>query len=202
MKIIYIIKNVGGEYDDRTERSLCAVTTKEKAEILVGQFSDLNAFNCAFNERIHNEFLPAWKEKNPPQGDRPVRPRPPEGFHDLQLKITEKKSEISFLDNTIDSISITLRETKTKELENLKKSFAVLQDQHHESLVTFKEAETEWYSLNDAYNERMRTDQGRWFIANYSIPGHMTKVAEIAAEQQHLAYPENEYSFYKLSVVE
>lgn len=183
MENIYIVKNVVGQYDEQTERSLCAVTTEQKAATLVKQFVELNKFNCEFYQRVRDEFNRDW-QVNHPRPEPPMKPKVPEGFHDLQRLISEK----SYSD-------------KTQDISHLKKLFKELQDLHHSNLNVFSKEEQAYNKVYSSYIENFLLSEKEWIDKNYTAPSHLKEAADIVDKENHPFDSDNKYSYYKLGVI-
>lgn len=196
MNHIYLVKSTVGEYDDRSERSLCAVTTEEKAKTLVQQFIELNQFNCAFETRKRNEFTHAW-HNNHPRPEAPMKPKTPEGFHLLQNLLSIRKESLS-LKTPQSSSFISL----SQDIEENKKSFKALQDQHHANLKSFNDVMQAYHKVFDQYQKDFKIAEQEWFDKNYILPSHLNEVNEIADKENHYySYSDIKYTYYKLDVI-
>lgn len=184
MTTIYIVKNDVGEYDDNFERSLCAVSTEEKAIELVSLFIELNNFNCAFEERIYNEFSRVWSAEHPLL-TMPVKPKTPAGYQTLQRTLSEAK-----------------KSSNQEEFAAVKELFKKLQEQHDENLKLYYVEHKAHIEISRAAHEAEKAARLEWFNKNYTLPPHLIEVAKIADEANHYSNLDNEYSYYELTLLQ
>lgn len=183
MQTIYVIQNEIGDYSDRREENLCAVTTEEKAKAFVALFVELNEFNCAFNDRLRNEFHREWDNKNP----RPQmleKPKPSPRFRELQFLLTEDA-----------------RSHDVEKFIGWKKEYKELQNQHLEKIHSFNETLQEWNKQVNTIFEKRKAAEFEWYNKNYILPSHLHEVAKIVDDyDHHLPNLDNKYSYYELKL--
>lgn len=177
MTTIYIVKNDIGEYDDHFEKSLCAVSSEEKATELVNLFIELNTFNIAFDKRMYNEFRRVWESQNP-RPQMADKPKPPDGFHDLQRACAANK-----------------------EAHDLKVLYKKLQNQHHENLKLYNVEVDKYRERAVIQLEAYKIAELEWYNKNYILPPHLSEVAKISDEANHgCSNSGNKYSYYELTL--
>lgn len=149
---IYVIVGMRGEYSDTEVANFGAFTDKSKASETVRNLNELKELYKQFDLRIR-DWEKEYSKSNPPPSE-PPRPEVPEGWYDLQNKLSVLK-------------------TGTDED---RKAFTKLQKLHEKNLQTYYE---ERQAVNVKYGEWQKKQwaaQAQWISENLPIPDHL-KVA-------------------------
>jgi pterin-4a-carbinolamine dehydratase len=94
------------------------------------------------------------------------------------------------------------KDQPTQRFFELKKAYRDLQDIHDENIRLHK-VELETYREQfRVYMEDKRAAETEFFNKKYILPDHLNEVAKIVDESNHHSNLNNEYSYYKLTLLQ
>lgn len=171
---IYVVTGTQGEYSDRSDWNVVAVTSESRAAELVEKLTKLTEYNQQFMKRIHPEFEEPWLAANPKTSLFPERPVP--------------TREHSIL---LDRFSHG--EGQEDERDLLRK----LQAEHIKRIDAWKKVAAEADKIGVEHYNRQKDAEAAWKEANFLPPEELREVIPFTT---YGYYSEPSYSYEELEL--